>query len=134
MGFKKVAKQYKTSVEELKLAKKIYYKLRDNADIEDNVNFFKDFPKILIFDIETAPMKAFVWRRWKQNIYLDQTISEWFMISWAAKWLYDPHVMSGILTPEEIKKEDDTRIVRSIWQLIDEADIIIGHNCKKFDT
>ena len=52
-------------------------------------NFISNkFPKILVFDIETSPLKAFVWSRWKQNIYLDQTISEWFAISWAAKWLF----------------------------------------------
>lgn len=32
--------------------------------------------RILILDIETSPMMAYVWSRWKQNIYLDQTISE----------------------------------------------------------
>jgi hypothetical protein len=27
--------------------------------------------KILLLDIETAPMKAYVWKRWKENISLD---------------------------------------------------------------
>ena len=27
-------------------------------------------PRVLILDIETAPMRAFVWKRWKENISL----------------------------------------------------------------
>ena len=46
------------------------------------------FPKILLFDVETAPMRAYVWGRWKQNISLNETISEWYMLCWSAKWLY----------------------------------------------
>lgn len=128
MGFKLLAARYKTTVPELKEAKRIYQNLKARP------NDPKDFPKILLFDIETAPLKAFVWSRWKQNIYLDQTISEWFMITWSAKWLYDPNVMGSALTPEEIKREDDSRITKEIWTLLDEADIIIGHNSKRFDT
>ena len=44
-------------------------------------------PRILILDIETTPMQAYVWKRWKENVSLDQTIAEWFMICWSAKWL-----------------------------------------------
>ena len=60
----------------------------------------KKFPKILILDIETSPLKAYVWKRWKENISLDQTISEWFMLCWSAKWLYSAETMSCSVTPE----------------------------------
>ena len=89
--------------------------------------------KILILDIETSPMKAYVWKRWKENISLDQTISEWFMISWAAKWLNDSNTLGDCITPEEAKKEDDSRICSSLWDLLDQADIVIAHNAKHFD-
>jgi DNA polymerase elongation subunit (family B) len=89
--------------------------------------------KILIFDIETSPLKGFVWSRWKQNIYLDQTIAEWFMISWSAKWVGSDIMYSDVLTPEEILKEDDKRITGGIWKLLDEADIVVAHNGKRFD-
>lgn len=93
----------------------------------------KTFPKILFLDIETAPMQAYVWSRWKQNIYLDQTISEWFMISWSAKWLHHPEVMSEVLDSEEALAEDDSRITEGIWNLLNEADIVVAHNGKRFD-
>ena len=88
----------------------------------------------MIFDIETAPLRAYVWSRWKQNIYLEQTISEWFMICWSAKWLGSEEVFSECLTPDEIKEEKDSRIVKQLWSLIDQADIVIAHNGKRFDV
>ncbi len=91
-------------------------------------------PKILVFDIETAPLKAYVWRLWKQDIYLDQIISEWFMLTWSAKWLDSPDVMSNKLTPEEAVEENDKRIITNLWALLDEADIVIAHYALKFDV
>ena len=124
MGAKKISKRYEVSIESIMKARKI---------IQQNKNNIKT-AKILIFDIETSPLKAYVWSRWKQNIYLDQTISEWFMICWSAKWLGSNKVLSECVSPEEILKEDDTRIVKKLWSLIDEADIVIAHNGKKFDV
>lgn len=95
--------------------------------------FEKKFPKVLIFDIETSPMKAYVWKRWKENISLEQTISEWFMIAWSAKWLYGKTVMGEVLTPEEALNEDDSRIVKSLWELINQADVVVAHNGNAFD-
>ena len=90
-------------------------------------------PKILIFDLETAPMQAYVWGRWKQYISLDQTVSEWFIICWSAKWLYSTEVFGDVLTSEEAVNEDDSRIVKSLWKLINEADIVVAHNGNKAD-
>jgi hypothetical protein len=91
-------------------------------------------PKILIFDLETAPMSAYVWGRWNQNISLDATISEWFVLCWSAKWLCSEYVMSDKLTSEEAIKEDDSRIMKSLWTLVDQADIIIAHNARRADV
>lgn len=93
----------------------------------------KAVPKILLFDVETAPMRAYVWGRWKQNISLSETISEWYMLCWSAKWLYAEEVMSDIVTPEEAVNENDSRIVESLWRLVDEADIVIAYNGKRAD-
>lgn len=127
MGKGLISSRYHCSIEDVLWAKK-------NATIVNrNEKPSLKLPKILIFDIETAPMKAYVWKRWKENISLDQTISDWFMICWSAKWLYDADVMGDVLTPEEIKNENDSRIVKSIWKLIDEADIIVAYNGLNFD-
>ena len=121
MGAGLISSRYGYSIPEIKRAKSIFRKSTKNT------------PKILIFDIETAPMKAFVWQRWKENISLDQTISEWFIICWSAKWLGNKKIMGDCLTSKEIVEETDSRIVLSLWKLFNEADIIIAHNGKKFD-
>ena len=124
MGAGKISKRYNVSVEDVMAARKIIHAEKKK----------KNKANILIFDIETAPLKAYVWRRWNQNIYLDQTISEWYMICWSAKWLGSKEVFSECLTPNEIKIESDDRIVKKLWTLIDQADIVIAHNGKRFDV
>lgn len=124
-GKGKLSKRFKVSPEEVEKAKAL---ARDQI-----IRNKEGFPKILVLDIETAPMAAWVWGRWKQNIYLEQTMSEWFMISWAAKWLLSADVVSDKLTPSEILAEEDKRIIKSLWYYVDTADIIITHNGNDFD-
>ena len=92
-----------------------------------------NFPKILLLDIETLPMWIRVWGLYKQRPGIKQIVKDWIVLSWAAKWLDGTQYMSDILTPEETQKRDDRRICKSIWNLIDEADIIVAHNLQKFD-
>ena len=120
-----LSKKFKCSREVVKEAKNIIKGVSSYTDKQ---------PKILIFDVETAPMRAYVWGRWKQNISLDATISEWYMLCWSAKWLYSDYVMSNKLTSEEAINEDDSRIIKSLWDLINEADIVVAHNAKKADV
>jgi hypothetical protein len=121
-----LSKRFKCSKEDILRAKAEIRSLNKTEEI-------KPVKRILIFDVETAPMRAFVWSRWKQNIYLEQTISEWFMLSWSAKWLYSTETMSDVLTSSECLEEDDKRISESLWKLLDEADIVIAHNGNSFD-
>jgi len=107
---------------------KVYYK-RLSADKPD----YKTAAKILVLDIETAPLKAWVWSKWKQNINDNHIISDWFMLCWSAKWLFDKNTMSAVLTPEEAVSQDDKRITEILWDLINQADIVIAHNALKFD-
>jgi DNA polymerase III epsilon subunit-like protein len=89
--------------------------------------------RILIFDIETAPIRAKVWGIWNQNISIDQIESDWFVFTWAAKWLFEDKVYSGSLTSKEAIRQDDKRILKGIWELLNEADIVVAHNGDKFD-
>ena len=84
-------------------------------------------PKILIFDIESSPSKVYSFGRFNVNIYLDQVIQDPIMLTWSAKWLFSDTVMSDRLTPEEVLKVDDYRIVKSLWSLLNEADIVVAH-------
>lgn len=85
-------------------------------------------PKVLLFDIENAPNIGSVWRVWQQNIHPVQLLSDWYMLSWGAKWLNDSKIMGDVVTPKESINEDDKRIAKSLHSLVSEADIIIAHN------
>jgi predicted RNA-binding Zn-ribbon protein involved in translation (DUF1610 family) len=89
--------------------------------------------KVLILDIETAPISAYVWGIWNQNVHLPQIKTDWFCLTWAAKWLFEDKVYSAKLKPEEVLRQDDKRIMEGIWKLVNEADIVIAHNAEKFD-
>ena len=92
-------------------------------------------PKILIFDIETAPLKSYIWSLWNNDIRNHDMLltSEWLMLTWSAKWLTSSKVMNASLTPKEIENESDKRITLRLWELLNEADIVIAHNGDKFD-
>ena len=89
--------------------------------------------KILIVDIETAPIRGWVWGIWNQNVSIDQIQSDWFVLTWAAKWLFEDKVYSGSLTAKEAIAQDDKRIMEGVWELLNEADIVVAHNGDKFD-
>jgi DNA polymerase III epsilon subunit-like protein len=89
-------------------------------------------PKILLYDIETAPILANVWKIWDENVGLNQIIKDWHLLSWSAKWLGEKEIFYA--DQRKAKKiEDDKELLQELWELIDAADIVITHNGKKFD-
>ena len=91
-------------------------------------------PRVLIFDIETAPILAHVWALWDQNVGLNQIQADWFVLSWAAKWLGSP--ASEVMYMDQrgaAKLEDDRELLEAIWKLLDEADIVVTQNGRSFD-
>jgi hypothetical protein len=102
----------------------------------------KKGPKILLVDIETAPIFSHVWGLFDNNVSLNQIVKDWHLLSWSAKWLDDKEVIYSknrkptIMYDDQSKKsniENDKELVKGIWALLDEADIVIGQNSKRFD-
>lgn len=91
--------------------------------------------KILVLDIETAPLKSYVWGIWNVNLghSLGMLESDWFMLTWSAKWFMEDKVYSDRLTVDEVYEEDDRRICKNLWSLLEEADVVVAHNGLKFD-
>ena len=103
-----------------------------------NARYYIDVPnnkqfKVLLLDIETAPMRSYTWSCWKQNVGTNQIITDWFILTWSAKWLFDKEVISDRLTDKEVLQEDDKRITKRLWNLLNETDVVIAHNGDKFD-
>lgn len=89
-------------------------------------------PKVLFLDIETAPILGWVWSIWEQNIGLNQIKQDWFILSWAAKWRGHDRVLYRDQRNSR-RIENDKRILKELWKLLDQADIIITQNGKAFD-
>lgn len=89
--------------------------------------------KVLIFDLEFAPMLCYSFDLWDQNIGINQIVSDSFMLSWAAKYLNESKVYFDVLTSEEAVAGDDLRITKSIWELLNNCDVVVGHNIRSFD-
>ncbi len=92
-------------------------------------------PKVLLFDIETSPLECYVWTFWQK--YIDPMTGmkkDWSVLSWSAKWLFDNKIMSQKVTPREAMNREDKSIIKKMWKLLEEADIVIAHNGRKFDV
>lgn len=88
--------------------------------------------KVLLFDIETSPIVAYVWGIWEQNIGLNQVVEDWTVLSYAAKWL-DEKPMFYADTRKSRNIRDDKYLLKGIHKLLSEADVVITQNGKKFD-
>lgn len=88
--------------------------------------------KVLVLDIETAPILAHVWQLFDQNIALNQIVEDWSILSWSAKWLHSDRVMYRD-NRDQKNPRDDKHLLQEIWDLLDEADVVIGQNSKRFD-
>lgn len=113
-----------------KTPKPITNDTRNYKPFKDEV---KTGAKILIIDIETAPVRAKVWDIWNQNIGIDQIDNDWFILTWSAKWLFEKKVYSARLTGKEAIRQEDKRILKGIWELLNQADVVVAHNGDKFD-
>lgn len=92
-------------------------------------------PKILVIDIETAPLELFGWGLFDQNFGLDHLKTDWTILSFAAKWLGSKKIIYMDTGGRGAKKvRDDKSLMRPLWNLLNEADIVIAQNGKKFDV
>lgn len=91
-------------------------------------------PKILLLDIETSPLISYTWGIWDQNIGLNQISTDWNILSWGAKWfdLSNSKVIYEDLRGKDVR--DDKSLLKGLWKLLDEADIIVTQNGKQFDA
>jgi len=85
--------------------------------------------KILGVDIETSPNLAHVWGLWQQNVGLNQLEDVTEVLCWSAKFFgegEEMHFSSSFWNTKE-------QMVGAIWKLLDEADVVVHYNGKRFD-
>lgn len=89
--------------------------------------------KVLVFDIETLPMEAYIWRLWDKVTSPKFIKRDWCVLSYAGKWLFEAEHFANVLTPQDALDHNDGGLVSEIWDIFNEADIIIAHNGDRFD-
>jgi DNA polymerase elongation subunit (family B) len=92
-------------------------------------------PRILLFDIETAPNLGWIWGKYEQNVI--EYVSEWYTLCFVAKWLGEKKLITHALPDYTARykkdREDDYAVVKAMWELLDEADVVVAHNGDRFD-
>lgn len=93
-----------------------------------------DHQRVLLYDLETAPMSAFIWHPTDDYVTHDRLIHGPFLLTWSAKWHGEKTIRSGVVTGAEAVARDDGRIVTELAELIRDADILVAHNANRFDV
>jgi predicted RNA-binding Zn-ribbon protein involved in translation (DUF1610 family) len=94
----------------------------------------KKQPRILLYDIETSYTVGAVWGLYEQNVA--KVLREPFMITFSWKWLGEKKTHVRSLPQYSLyasDKKNDSELVKELWKLFDEADIIIAHNGNSYD-
>lgn len=94
-------------------------------------------PSVLFLDTESAPNVACVWGIHEQRLSYKDIIHEWFLLSAQWSWNDSPKVNTvSILDDKKRFKDnfrDDYHVVKTIRDVISEADIIVGHHIRGHD-
>lgn len=85
---------------------------------------------VWIIDIETSPCIVMVWGMGKQYVNIDQLIEDWHIMSFSAKRLNAP---ASEMVYMETRTKNDKALLKKLWKIFNEADVVITQNGKKFD-
>lgn len=91
--------------------------------------------KILLLDIETAPNLGYTWGKWEQDVI--EFKEDWYILSYGAKWWGKSKMITRKLPDYpnfKRDKSDDGSLIKDLWELFDEADVIVAHNGDVFDV
>jgi hypothetical protein len=91
-------------------------------------------PRIAYVDIETAPILATIWKLYEANsVWVER---DTFLLSFAVLWNDGKKVKTHALPDYARYKENkysDIDLVRDLWSILNEADIVVAHNGDSFD-
>jgi uncharacterized protein YprB with RNaseH-like and TPR domain len=84
--------------------------------------------KTLYLDIETTPIKAYVWGLWDQNVSIDQIIEPTEMLCFGARWGGTKKVIF-----KSVYHDGKEAMLQELHALMEEADVLVGWNSAAFD-
>lgn len=95
-------------------------------------NVLKTKAKVLYYDIETTLAKSYHFQQWGVNLSQKQKIQESHLLSHSWCW-GESDIVGSILTRDEVLEHDPERLVLECWSLLDNADVVVAHNGKRYD-
>lgn len=95
--------------------------------------FIRKQPRILYFDVENSLTDLygnFGLTVRGERISHKMIKNPYFIICWSAVWVGTNKIYSACVTQDEAMQRDDKNILAPLWDLMNDADIIAGHNIK----
>lgn len=89
--------------------------------------------KTLVLDIETFPILAWSWTAYEANAL--RIAEDTSICAWSAKWLGGKHITKALCDYPDYKagSRNDEKLLKDLWALLDEADVVVAHNGDRFD-
>lgn len=90
-------------------------------------------PRILYIDIETAAAQVLAFGRYDVNITENHVLvpGDWLL---SVSYAFNDEPVGGIgLSRQSVLSQDDSELVCLVYELMENADVVIAHNGKKFD-
>lgn len=92
---------------------------------------------VLFLDTEVAPLIVASWGIHDQKILSKDIIQDWFFVSGQWSW-NDQKKVNTVSLLDDGKRfnknhRDDYHVVKTLHEVIDTADILVGHNVKNYD-
>lgn len=85
--------------------------------------------KIMFFDIESSALVTRSWSMWDDRPI--KMVKDWELLSFAHKFKGDKIV--AVSARSDFKKQAEKPLVLKLWKALDSADVVVGHNARKFD-
>lgn len=96
----------------------------------------KATPRILMYDLEVTPILGWTYKMWDTNVIRIERDS--YIMCFSYKWYGEKKIRNMALPdftyPYESDPHDDFLVVSNLWQLMNEADIVVAHNANRFDN
>lgn len=114
-----------------------FFKRYDERVLKD-INAGYEGAKVLFIDLEVAPSITLAFSYFKHFSKADHILQSPYILTAAWNWLHDAEdkVYSTSLPDYEVWKEDvtdDSQLTSDLWDLLDQADVVIAHNAS-FDV
>lgn len=85
--------------------------------------------KVLFIDLETYPQLGYTWTSYEANVL--HVVKPWIICCFTAKWLGGDRITKAL---PDYKAKDDRLLVKDLWNLVNQADVLVAHNGDSFDV